>query len=150
VFAEWRDGVDGYCISNENKMATCCKDVEKPLGLYSTGQLYTCGHSVAFRIVDVGQACASDGIALTVSERESEPLNRPGSVFVSVSGESTDIQVTDHFNLCINHLPIIFAEMTVLYLNMTTSHMCGLIVDCTRHVCVPLSPQQVIFNVSLT
>ncbi|KAK2185150.1 hypothetical protein NP493_245g02024 [Ridgeia piscesae] len=83
---EWRDGVDGYCISNENKMATCCKDVEKPLGLYSTGQLYTCGHSVAFRIVDVGQACASDGIALTVSERESEPLNRPGSVFVSVSG----------------------------------------------------------------
>ena len=98
MFAEWRDGVDGYCISNENKMATCCKDVEKPLGLYSTGQLYTCGHSVAFRIVDVGQACASDGIALTVAERESEPLNRPGSVFVSVSGESTDGQTSDHLN----------------------------------------------------
>ena len=68
-------------------MATCCRDAEKPLGLYSTGKMYTCGHSVAFRIVDVGQACASDGIALTISERESEPFTRPGALFVNISGE---------------------------------------------------------------
>ena len=81
----WREGVSGYSLSNEDKMA--CKDGDDTANLYSAGRLYTCGHSVAFRIVDVGAVCVGDGIALTVSERESEPLVSSGSLFVDVSGE---------------------------------------------------------------
>ena len=85
LFTVWREGVGGYSLSNENKMA--CTDGETAANLYSAERLYTCGHSVAFRIVDVGAVCVGDGLALTVSEGESGLLIKSGSLFVDVTGE---------------------------------------------------------------
>lgn len=81
---EWRSGVDGYQLSNEN---TAIQSDGRPTCiLYSRSRSYTCGHSVMMKIVRLGCLSNSEGLGLAVADSNADDPLQKGVLFVSFQG----------------------------------------------------------------
>lgn len=72
-FLEWNNIIEGYSISNEDKIVIRLFEGIIRV-LYSSDNSYCCGFFIIFRVLDVGEKIFFDGIGFLVNDEDIEIL----------------------------------------------------------------------------
>lgn len=72
-FLEWNNIIEGYSISNEDKIVIRLFEGIIRV-LYSSDNSYRCGFFIIFRVLDVGEKIFFDGIGFFVNDEDIEIL----------------------------------------------------------------------------
>lgn len=84
-FLEWNNIIEGYSISNEDKIVIRLFEGIIRV-LYSSDNSYRCGFFIIFRVLDVGEKIFFDGIGFLVNDEDIEILQRSNLIFVVILG----------------------------------------------------------------
>ena len=89
VFVAWDNSCKCYICSNDDKISL--SDDNAGAGIQYCGEsLYECGHSIVFKIVDIGKKneASGNGIALILDRKQDDTvLMKNGALLVNVEGK---------------------------------------------------------------